>query len=368
MVIENSIPLKKPICAVLDTNVWRREHLLNSAVGAAFIYRLSKVGGCIGLPEVIELEVITQIVQLGRKAVDTINSNLATIRALVGKTDEVRLPSESEFENAVKARLAELDDLLVKLNISREHYDSALKRVIQKTPPNASSEQFRDSLTWEAALELAATYDVAFITDDSDFRQSNKHGGDLANDLISECVSKGVTVKLYPDLASFLHSYKDDALSLDYERISALLRDELISKHLGDLIGRQGFRLGDLKESSIDAFVTERRGVLALEFKLVYRAFDVLERQAIINDPETEAKLIELDTPVTHPEANFKVTGGCFFEESNDAITDIRLGESGATTLDGRDIVGIGSIYASGHIVLGRKSIPHKTRRRLDEI
>ena len=157
-------PEKKPICAVLDANVWVRHRLLNSSIGAAFLYRLEKINGRIGLPEVTEMEIISKVVKDGRNSVETIKNNLAVVRTLVGKTDEIELPSDDEFETATKARIAELSDILIRVGISSGHYESALKRVIQGTPPNVRSEEFRDSLVWEAVLVLSKAYDIALIT------------------------------------------------------------------------------------------------------------------------------------------------------------------------------------------------------------
>jgi hypothetical protein len=85
---------KKPACVILDANVWIKEQPLNSSIGAALLYRLAKIDGRIGLPEVTETEVVSKIVITGREAVGTIKNNLATVRTLIGKTEDIELPSD----------------------------------------------------------------------------------------------------------------------------------------------------------------------------------------------------------------------------------------------------------------------------------
>ena len=93
----------KPICLFLDANIWKKEQLLNSSIGTAFLSRLSKIGGRVALPEVTEQEAIWRAVITGREAVGNIRKELATVRSLIGKTDEVDLPSDTAFEEAAKA-------------------------------------------------------------------------------------------------------------------------------------------------------------------------------------------------------------------------------------------------------------------------
>lgn len=82
-------PTEKPICVVLDTNVWVKELLLNSSLGAAFLYSLAKLRGRIGLPEITEKEVISITARRGSEAVQNIEKNLRFVRSLIGKTEGI---------------------------------------------------------------------------------------------------------------------------------------------------------------------------------------------------------------------------------------------------------------------------------------
>jgi hypothetical protein len=58
--------VSKPICVVLDTNVWvHKTNLLRTALGAALINSLWRLEGLLGLPEVVEEEIAKNTVKLG---------------------------------------------------------------------------------------------------------------------------------------------------------------------------------------------------------------------------------------------------------------------------------------------------------------
>ena len=63
--VEQNSENNKPICVVLDTNIWRRNPLLKNPLGAALLFSLRRTGACIGLPEVIEDEIVKNIVKMG---------------------------------------------------------------------------------------------------------------------------------------------------------------------------------------------------------------------------------------------------------------------------------------------------------------
>jgi predicted nucleic acid-binding protein len=187
----------KPICLFFDANIWRKEQLLNSSIGAALLYSLSRLGGRIALPEVTEKEVIWRTVITGREAVNDIRKNLAMVRSLIGTTDEIELPPDTAFEEAAKTRFGELDDILIRVETTLDHYRSALRRVIEASAPNTTKEQYRDSLLWEAVVQLLPHYRVVLITNDFDFCESRKFEKGLAKDLIKECEQLNSVVTLH---------------------------------------------------------------------------------------------------------------------------------------------------------------------------
>ena len=61
---------KKPICVVIDTNIWMQDSnlLLKTVMGSALLYILRQSKGKIGLPEIIEEELTRNIVEKGIQA------------------------------------------------------------------------------------------------------------------------------------------------------------------------------------------------------------------------------------------------------------------------------------------------------------
>jgi predicted nucleic acid-binding protein len=65
----------QPDCVVIDTNIWRSDLLLKNPIGTTLVYTLGRQGGVICLPEVIETELKTQVVQHGLEAVAEMDKN-----------------------------------------------------------------------------------------------------------------------------------------------------------------------------------------------------------------------------------------------------------------------------------------------------
>jgi predicted nucleic acid-binding protein len=57
-----------PFHVLLDANVWVAERLLQSAIGGALLYALTRAKATIVLPEVVELEVNRVLPELAEKA------------------------------------------------------------------------------------------------------------------------------------------------------------------------------------------------------------------------------------------------------------------------------------------------------------
>ena len=54
---------------MVDSNIWRSDLLLKDAVGMSFVYKIGRLQGVIGLPEVVERELKKQIVDCGSDAI-----------------------------------------------------------------------------------------------------------------------------------------------------------------------------------------------------------------------------------------------------------------------------------------------------------
>lgn len=260
------------IILVLDANIWIKERLLKSQLGAVFLYTLMKINGKIALSWVTEEESIRGIVKEGEKSVKAIKENLETIRVLAGASPDLTLPTQEEIAEKAKGRFEELANLICRIDPSFEQTKSSLKRVISGSAPNRKKEQFRDSLLWEMAIELSGSHDVHFITQDSDFYE-DYNTGELATELKKEAAQIGGTLSIYKNLETFLEKFAKYVAPLDYRRI-ALTLDDTLKQDLLEYGKNKHFTLGKLQDHKIVAFLTERRESLSLTFHLKYEITD----------------------------------------------------------------------------------------------
>ena len=328
----------KPLCFVLDTNVWLKNPLLKDPLGAALLFSVRQMRGFIGLPEVMEQEIIKNVAKIGIEAVETINAAYRTVLILIGSADDYQVPSYEDFESSVKDRLEELRPILKRVSFTLEHAKSALKRVNDETPPNSSkNQQFKDSAIWEAILELSESCEIHFVTEDKGFFESRDTRRGLARSLLAECEASNRSVYVYPDLTSLLSVLRATAPPLDTESLAHLICDH-VSPELADFGLGKDYFIRDMEAHTISAFLTERSGILAISFQLTFEAFD----------PSDES-FAWIDYVI--------VKGDCQYNLDSNAISDLRLGIIEYHKPDG-EIVGANirtTNFGAGGITLGRK-------------
>jgi hypothetical protein len=328
----------KPLCVVLDTNVWLNNPLLKDPLGAALLFSIRRMRGYIGMPEVIEEEIIKNVVKTGVKAVESINTAYRKVLILMGSADDYQVPSEAELEESAKSRLQELDSLLRRVPFTLEHAKSALKRVNDETPPNGpKNQQFKDSAIWEAVTELSETYRVHFVTEDKGFFEGREIRRGLALALKAECESKGRIVLVHSDLTSLLSDLREAGPALDTEALASVI-SENIDAELTDFAISKDYLVFEMQSHNISAFLTENSDTLAISFELRYEAVDVSDEN---ND--------RMDYVIAK--------GNCLYDFDKKTVSDVRLGLIEYHKSDG-DIVGAKSrttIFGVGGITLGRK-------------
>ena len=269
------------LCVVLDTNVWRSELLLRSPLGVALIYALRASNGRLGLPEVVGEEMERVIVKAGSEAGADIEKGFATIQRIVGYRSRYSLPSQEVMRQSVSARLAELDPLIERVAFTLEQAKRALRRVYEETPPNgAKNQQFKDSVIWEAVLELAREYRVHFITGDNDFFEGRKPANGLARVLRSEVEGSGRTVEVYHDLSMCLAVLRRETPAVDEPHLAAAI-EEAIREDISGAAADRSFQLLELVKSKLEVFLTEQASVLSVAFELTYRMEDAEGREGL---------------------------------------------------------------------------------------
>ncbi|MDZ8258174.1 PIN domain-containing protein [Nostoc sp. ChiQUE01b] len=304
----------KPICVVIDTNTWISDSnlFLKTPLGAALLYILKRSNGYIGLPELIEDEVIKHTIRVGREAIQKINSNFKKIEIILGSRSTYELPNENQLESVARERFIELDHLIIKIPFSFEQAKAAVKRINECSQPNGEkNQQFKDSVIWEAILTLVNDYTVHFITQDNAFYKNRRaDSGYLAENLLNDCQNLGSFVHIYQDIKSCLKQLQHSLPPLDYQSI-ILAIDSVINPNLQrQVVAEIGFEIVSLASelSTISAFITEMIGKLALSFEINYYLSDVH------NTDDNERK-----------NALLRVGGDCLYEFNSNSISDVKM-------------------------------------------
>ncbi|HVF01457.1 MAG TPA: PIN domain-containing protein [Rubrobacteraceae bacterium] len=337
----------KKICVVLDTNVWvYRTLLLRTALGAALTHSLVRLQGTLGLPEVLEMEIVKHTVREGRKSVDAITrgvSRLSKLTGLVG--DHAHLVyTEVTLKEAAKKRLEELCHLIERVPFTFDHARSALERVMDGTPPNGpDNQQYKDSAIWEAVLELSRERVVHFVTKDMGFFADRKPGKGLAHNLKEEADAVGAGIIAHHNLRTCLEALNEDVTPLDPEELAAAANRAVI-EDLREIAANQEFELADLTQYSVSTFLTESTNVLAMSFELTYEASVV---------PTEEGPLID---------ASLVVTGECSFDIPLKSASDVRLDWVRLLDPEGALVPGkaISYLYGGAHLGSPPKTWPYE--------
>ena len=262
---------------VLDTNIWvYKTMLLGSPIGASLLYTMTQrsVRGMIGLPEVVEKEVIKHALKLGLQATEKVASNLNILKSLTGSYTKIALPKGDQLRQTVYSRLRQLEKLIERVEITPDHLKSALDRLMNEIPPNSEkNQQYKDSLIWEAAIDLSKRAPVYFITGDYGFFENHKPGNGLASVLAKEVSNLDNPLCVYCDIPSFLEDQNVEVPDIDpcvFVRAIELVAGEKIRQ----VAYEQELSVGpvDVNCSKISAFQTGHKDRIALRFDLLLHA------------------------------------------------------------------------------------------------
>jgi hypothetical protein len=341
-----------PICIVIDTNIWRSEVLLRTARGAALLYYIKQSQSMLGMPEVIEREIVKHAVLAGKELQDGIEANYRMLTLLTGSTPGYKVSTLEEIEAKAKERLDELKSLIVPVEFTLEHARAALDRVNSGLPPNGpKNQQFKDSAIWEAVMELAHMYRVYFLTNDKAFyKDPEKPTRGLAENLAEECKSCNADIRLYRDIAAGLADLQKHAAPLDTSELAVAIEATIVATSLEKSASDRGYSLtGERLAEAISAFATEKLDTVALTFELTYRLVDQ-------STDESSPRL----------EGTLTAKGNCYFNTDKDEISNVMMN---AEIFKWKDAKGAefsnSNAYAYGTAALvvgGMRSVPHTLR------
>jgi hypothetical protein len=253
-----------PVGVVVDTNIWRNTLMLRSSLGIALIYAIRQHDGKIGLPEVIEREVEKHGVVVGLEAVAAAEKAKRQLERLLDKRVSFSVPKKVDIRNAIEKRLQQLEPLFERVPLTLQHARMALDRVNSRVAPSGRRQEYKDSLIWEAALELAARFQVLLVSEDSGFFMREE----LDPSLQRECLQRGLSIRGFRSLEACLTAlaptlpatYSDEVL----EKIKASLREWSEQK-----IAESGYEGRVTKDVEIQLFATEDPSRFALSFTTI---------------------------------------------------------------------------------------------------
>lgn len=334
---------------VLDANVWIKERLLRSGIGAALLWALRKTEGFLLLPDTIRFEIVNGVKKQFNESAAEIDKNLVTIRALVGQSQEITFPASEEMGQIIDSRLSSLGTLVKEISHKNEHLELALQRVIGHLPPAHKKEEFRDSLLWEMCVDTATATqnEMVFITEDAAFYQKDKYENGMAYLLREEVERTGAKITIFPNISLYLSTLKEEVLKLDPNLVIPAI-DEHVYSTVQASVGNSPHSSIELSESKIDTFLTEVPDDIAIDFKLRYKISD-----------------LELQEGVTLHEAYGIAEGSSMFNVHKASISNVQMTGYRIENIEGQTVRQNGYAYLSGVIFGGPRSIPYTLRKKI---
>jgi PIN domain len=235
--------------------------MLRSSLGIALIYAIRQHDAKIGLPEVIEREVEKHGLAVGLEAIAAVEKAEQQLERLLFRRVTFGAPGETDIKKGIEERLQQLGPLFERVPLTLHHARMALDRVNSRVAPSGKRQEYKDSLIWEAVVELAARFQVILVTEDSGFFR----GEELESSLQEECVQKQLSIRGFRSLEGCLTAlaptlpatYSDEVR----EKIKAALR-----KWSEEKITEYGNEAKVVKEVDLKLFATEDPSRFALSF------------------------------------------------------------------------------------------------------
>jgi hypothetical protein len=306
---------KPPYFVVLDSNPWIAERLLQSAMGTALLYALTKDHGLIGLPEVVELEVNPHLEAEASKATEDIRKKVNFLRQLSSRSKSlITLPSDEAVREGIANRWHELKGVIHRVPYTNEQSRAALLRVISKNPPSGpNNEQFRDCCVWEAAMQLARSGPVYLVTSDNAFYEARDRARGLSLVLADEVKAASAELCLFPSLRELLAKLTGQAITLDEGPITQTIVAAL-GPIAAELAVRKSGGSGDLGAATgirIKGYATPKPSIIAISFDVSY-PFAIVSK-----DGDAEQKEV----------ASMDVRGVCSYDPNTKGVSDIEIRE-----------------------------------------
>lgn len=331
---------------VLDTNIWISELALMSPTGCALRYFISINDLKIGLPEVIELEVQTNLKKNLQKYREEILKNYNRMLAIFGKMYEVVLPSDKEIEKKINEVFDCYADRIIRVPFDLESARSSFEKIVRKEPPNFNdNQQFKDGVIWANCLKLLELGDVLFVAKDRGFFKNMNFKEGLAENLLNEAKQLHNNITVLHELNELLKRIRKD-VNLDQLRLVQLV-ENLIYQQLLEIAQRQYFDIGKIAEKEFKFYATVKPEEVSVKFLLKYSLGNKLSEYRIDAYLESKGEFI-LDV------YNYQVSNF------------LNLGEQISWIDETGEVKEHQNVYLSGNLVIGHRTIEHQVKYKLE--
>ena len=266
---------REDLTVVLDTNVWISNRLLRSKLGESLLFFLDRIGGKLGLPEIVEMEVRARTRDLVMEEIERARRSLEHIGAIVGKPIAVPLPDDGDVTDAITRRIEWLKPLLDKSPFTLPQSKDALTRVIDRIPPCKTRQEFRDAALWEAVLGFAGCRrKVLFVTEDRDFCESRDLKKGLATALKHEIRDLELDLEVLFKLGDAISLLSDEAPKVDQRMLLTQLLRALKPSVVTSALEKE-FAIGRELEYPIDYYPTADPKTLVVVYEIAYELHDM---------------------------------------------------------------------------------------------
>ena len=254
-----------PIAVILDANIYFGDPALRNPDALVLLHHLKKIGGKLALPEVTRLEVEQRIHLVGEKYEKAIEQGLDYFSRLQNKKLHSPHGKPDVWIDGFQARMKEIDPVIIP--VSDPHLWSAFRRVIAKTPPNTpDDQQLKDSLLWEAAIELAQTYCVIIVAFDNDFRDG-KADNKLAPNLADEAAKTPCGIQIFRNLPACIETLKAQSAPINEAQFLPVV-DAGIRSEVDQNIQQLKFALNDITGQSLKFYALDTPALVSVVFEL----------------------------------------------------------------------------------------------------
>jgi hypothetical protein len=155
---------------VFDTNIWIKELGLQSNAGAAVRFFISQKQAKVALPEVIKLELESNLCEQINECITNIKENHNKLLKLFGKLKKIVLPTKEEIDAKISDIIGLSGIPVIHIPFSFESAQSSFIKIINKLPPNwPKDQQFKDGVIWADCVRLLDDDDVVLVSNDGGF-------------------------------------------------------------------------------------------------------------------------------------------------------------------------------------------------------